>query len=78
MFFKKAQMCLNEPDYITVHSVINIMAANRAKGCTKCHNNIFQLFLCLICSKRVITSTQKEILQFGLAVMYIFLLFYPT
>ena len=29
--FKETQMCLNEPDYVTVQTVINIMAANGAK-----------------------------------------------
>ena len=29
--FKKPQMSFNEPDYVTVQTVINIMAANGAK-----------------------------------------------
>ena len=29
--FKKTQMCFNERDYVTVHSVMNIMASNGAK-----------------------------------------------
>ena len=31
MLFQKTQMCFNEPDYVTVHSVMNIMTANPAK-----------------------------------------------
>ena len=31
MLFPKTQMCFNEPDYVTVHTVINIMTANSAK-----------------------------------------------
>ena len=31
MLFQKNQMCFNEPDYVTVHSVINIRTANGAK-----------------------------------------------
>ena len=31
MLFQKTQMCFNEPDYVTVHSVMNIMTANGAK-----------------------------------------------
>ena len=31
MLFQKIQMCFNEPDYVTVHSVMNIMTANGAK-----------------------------------------------
>ena len=30
MLFKKTQMFFNEPDYVTVHSVLNIMTANGA------------------------------------------------
>ena len=35
MFFKKIQMHFNEPGYITLHSVMNMMTANCAKGRTK-------------------------------------------
>ena len=31
MLFQKPQMCFNEPDYVTVHSAMNIMTANSAK-----------------------------------------------
>ena len=31
MLFQKTQMCFNEPDYVTVHSVMNIITANGAK-----------------------------------------------
>ena len=31
MLFQKTQMCFNEPDYVTVRSVMNIMTANGAK-----------------------------------------------
>ena len=30
MLFKKTQMFFNEPDYVTVHSALNIMTANGA------------------------------------------------
>ena len=52
-------MCFNEPDYVKVHSLINIMTGNGAKiAKKKCNNNNFKLLLCGTCSKRVITSTQ--------------------
>ena len=31
MLFQKTQMHFHEPDYVTVHSVMNIMTANCAK-----------------------------------------------
>ena len=31
MLFQKTQMWFNEPDYVTTHSVINIMTANGTK-----------------------------------------------
>ena len=31
MLFQKNQMCFNEPDYVTVRFVMNIMTPNRAK-----------------------------------------------
>ena len=31
MLFQKTQMCFNEPDYVTVHSVMNIITVNGAK-----------------------------------------------
>ena len=31
MLFQKTQMCFNEPDYVTVHPVMNIVTANGAK-----------------------------------------------
>ena len=51
-------MCFNESDNITLHSVVMIMTANRARMDTKRHNNVFQLFLSIISWKRVIASTQ--------------------
>ena len=41
MLFQKTQMCFNECDYVTVHSVMNIMKANRVKMAHK----MPQLFL---------------------------------
>ena len=35
MLFQKAQMCFNDPDYLTLHSVMNIMTANGAKMAEK-------------------------------------------
>ena len=35
MLFQETQICFNEPDYVTVHSVINIMTANGAKMAEK-------------------------------------------
>ena len=35
MLFQKTQMCFNEPDYVTAHSVMNIMKANGAKMAQK-------------------------------------------
>ena len=34
-YFKNAQICFNEPDYVTVHSVMNTMTANGAKMADK-------------------------------------------
>ena len=31
MLFQKTQMCFNEPDYVTVHFVMNIVTANGGK-----------------------------------------------
>ena len=31
IFFQKTRMCFNEPDYVLVHTVINIVTANDAK-----------------------------------------------
>ena len=31
MLLRKTQMCFNEPDYLTVNSVMNIMTANGAR-----------------------------------------------
>ena len=49
IFFKKTQMCFNGPNNIMVHSVMRIKTANRAWACTNHHNNVFQLFLSIIC-----------------------------
>ena len=65
MLFQKSQMCFNEPDYVMVHSVVNIMTTNSAKMAQKCHSNVFKLLLSGTCWKRVITSTQRQMLQFG-------------
>ena len=35
MLFQKAQICFNEPDNVTVHSVMKIMTANGAKMAQK-------------------------------------------
>ena len=35
MLFQETQICFNEPDHVTVHSVINIMTANGAKMAEK-------------------------------------------
>ena len=51
-------MCFNEPDYVTVHSVMNIMIANGAKMAQKNHSNGFKVLLSANYWKRVITSTQ--------------------
>ena len=71
-------MCFNEADYVMVHTVMNIVTANGAKLTHKCRNNAFKLLLSGTCWKRVITSTQWQMLQFGEVIMCIFLLFYPT
>ena len=31
MFFQKTQMYFNEPDYVMVHNIMNIVTANGAK-----------------------------------------------
>ena len=59
MLFQKTRMCFNEPDYVTVHSVMNIMTTNGAKMAQKkCHITVFKLLLSATCCKRVITSTK--------------------
>ena len=35
MLFQKTQMFFNEPDYVTVYSVMNIMTANGAEMAQK-------------------------------------------
>ena len=35
MLFQKMQMCFNEPDYVDVHYVMNILKANYAKMAQK-------------------------------------------
>ena len=32
MLLQKTQMCFNEPDYVTVHTVMNIVTANGCKN----------------------------------------------
>ena len=64
--WKKPQMCFNEPDYVTVHSVMNIMTTNGAKMAQKkCHITAFKLLLSATYWKRVITSTKWKMLQIG-------------
>ena len=65
MLFQKTQMCFNEPDYVTAHTVMNKVTANGAKIATKCCNNVFQQLSSRTCWKSVITSTQWQMLQFG-------------
>ena len=67
ILFQKTQMCFNDPDYLMSHSVMNIMTANGAKMAKiKCNNNVFKLLLLFgTCSKRVITSTQWQMVQFA-------------
>ena len=31
MLFQKTQMCFNEPDFVMVHTVMNLVTANGAK-----------------------------------------------
>ena len=61
----KTQMWFNEPDFIAVDSVMNIMIANRLKRRKKCRNYVFHIFSSIVCWKRIITRTEWEILQFG-------------
>ena len=56
MLFQKNQMCFNEPDYVTVHSVINIRTANGAKMVQKNATIMF-----LSCYYQVLV--EKELLQ---------------
>ena len=56
MLFQKTQMCFNEPDYVTVHSVINIMTANGAKMVQKNATIMF-----LSCYNQVLV--EKKLLQ---------------
>ena len=35
MLFQKTQMCFDEPGYVTVHSVMNIMTADGAERAHK-------------------------------------------
>ena len=58
MLFEKIQICFNEIYYFVVHSVMNIMTADGLELRTKCHNNVFMLFLPITSWQRVITSTQ--------------------
>ena len=58
MLFQKTQMCFNEPDHVTVHTVMNKVTANGAKIATKCCNNVFKQLSSRTCWKSVITSTQ--------------------
>ena len=58
MLFQNNQMCFNEPNYVTVHSVMNIMTTNAARMHKKCHNNVYKLVLYGSCWKTTITSSQ--------------------
>ena len=81
-------MRLNEPDYVTVHTLINIMTAYGAKRAHKMRNNNSRLFSLINCYKRV--TFIYHLLEKGyykhtmrkvgvwLNVMYTFLLFLAT
>ena len=46
-------MCLNDSNYVTVHSLINTMTANGAKRLTKCRDDVSRQFFSITCRKRV-------------------------
>ena len=52
MLSQTAQTCVNKPDYVTLHSTVNIMTENSSK---LMHNG-FKLLLSETIQKRVITS----------------------
>ena len=58
MLFEITQICFNESDYVTLHSVINIMKKRCQNGAyNAARHNGFKLLLSGTCQKRVITST---------------------
>ena len=58
MLSQITQICFNEPDYVTLHSIMNIMTENSAKNEAKhAAINGLKLLLSGTCQKRVITST---------------------
>ena len=60
--FRSAQICFNESDYVTLHSIMNIMTESGTKMTHKCHNNGFKLLLSGNCQKGVVTSTPWQML----------------
>ena len=42
MLLQKIQMCFNDTDYVTIHSVINIMTANDVKMTQKMQQKYFE------------------------------------
>ena len=65
LLFRKSPICFNDPNYVTVNSVMSIMTANGAKMVQKCHNNVFKLLLSVTCWKKVIASTIWQMLSLG-------------
>ena len=58
--WKKPQMCFNEPDYVTVHSVMNIMTTNGAKMAQKNATLLFLSYYCLPLIGKGLLQAQNE------------------
>ena len=57
MLFQITHISFIEPDNVTLHSLMNIMAETRARMTKKWRNNGFSLLLSGTCKKMGITNT---------------------
>ena len=58
MLFSNTKIDFSEPNYVTVHTIMNIVTATMPKWRGKYRNNILKVLLLGTFSRRDITSTQ--------------------
>ena len=69
----ETQMSFHEPDYVTVHSVMNIMTANNAKMAQKFPQYCFQAIIIKhLMEKRYYKHTMKNVAVWLSCYIYIF------
>ena len=57
MLFQITHICFSEPDNVTLHSAMNIIAEAGVRMIKKWRNNGFSLLISGICQKMDITNT---------------------